>query len=212
MKNRHLDESEARAYHHGDLRRALVQASLAIVGEEQDWAFSLREVARRAGVSHNAPYNHFADKNDLLVAVAAAGLEKLRDKMLAAIEGIDDPALALLASGLAYVRVGVENPALYRLIFGPALAAAGARPVGIMAAGARTRQVLEQIVERGARAGAFAIAPDDTRGRAVATLSAWSAVHGLTTLAIDGLADPQLSIDELVMGVTGTILNGLRPR
>jgi AcrR family transcriptional regulator len=81
-------ESETRAYHHGDLRRALVQAALVIVTEEQDWTFSLREVARRAGVSHNAPYNHFADKSDLLAAVAAAGMERLGEGMKAAVAGI----------------------------------------------------------------------------------------------------------------------------
>src|ERR1700678_4666625 len=119
MKNRHPDESEARAYHHGDLRRALVQASLAIVGEEQDWTFSLREVARRAGVSHNAPYNHFADKRERLVAVASMGFERLRERMLLAIAGVKNPKTALVRSGVAYVEFGLQNPAHYRLMFGP---------------------------------------------------------------------------------------------
>ena len=64
-----------RPYHHGDLRHALIDAAMALVTEEQDWTFSLREVARRAGVSHNAPYNHFGEKQDLLIAVAGAGFE-----------------------------------------------------------------------------------------------------------------------------------------
>ena len=72
------------AYHHGDLKRVLVDAAIALVAEGQNWDFSLREVARRAGVSHNAPYNHFADKRDLLAAVAAAGYEALRARMVAA--------------------------------------------------------------------------------------------------------------------------------
>ena len=211
MKNLHAHESAAHAYHHGDLRRTLVQAALAIVTEEQDWAFSLRELARRAGVSHNAPYNHFADKRELLAEVAAAGLDTLCDKMLGAIEGIDDPASALLATGQAYVRTGVENPALYRLIAGPALGAEGERPAVAKAAGERTRKVLEQIIERGAQTGTFAIASDGARGRA-AVLLAWSVVHGLTMLAIDGLAVPRLSTDQLVEGVTEILLNGLRPK
>ena len=69
-------------YHHGDLRRALIDTALELVTEEQDWAFSLREVARRAGVSHQAPYNHFPEKQDLLAAVAIVGFERLRDGML----------------------------------------------------------------------------------------------------------------------------------
>ena len=60
-------------YHHGDLRRSLIDAGMALVTENQDWTFSLREIARRAGVSHNAPYNHFADADALLIAIAAAG-------------------------------------------------------------------------------------------------------------------------------------------
>src|ERR1700733_4941053 len=72
-------------YHHGDLRRALIAAALAMVTEEQDWTFSLREVARRAGVSPSAPYNHFADKRDLLTDVAASGFQGLRDGLAGAV-------------------------------------------------------------------------------------------------------------------------------
>jgi AcrR family transcriptional regulator len=205
-------ESETRAYHHGDLRRALVQAALVIVTEEQDWTFSLREVARRAGVSHNAPYNHFADKSDLLAAVAAAGMKRLGEGMQAAVAGIEDPAEALLASGIAYVRFGVENPALYRLVFGPTLAASGERPAVIREAGDQTRSVLEQIIERGTKSGAFAISPDDRHGLAIAVITAWSAMHGLTTLVIDSLALPPIPIDQLAEGVAKTVLDGLKPR
>ena len=123
----HLESAEPRPYHHGDLRRALINAALALVTEEQDWAFSLREVARRAGVSHNAPYNHFPEKRDLLGAVAAAGFEALRERMRVSVAGVADPRTALIASAKAYVGAGVENPALYRLMFGPALAAPNER-------------------------------------------------------------------------------------
>src|ERR1700734_2820688 len=108
-------------YHHGDLRRALIETALQLVTEEQDWTFSLREVARRAGVSHRAPYNHFPEKLDLLAAVAAVGFERLRDGMLRAMVGIDEPAALLFAICRTYIRLGLENPALYRLMFGPAL-------------------------------------------------------------------------------------------
>src|ERR1700678_4208045 len=84
-------------YHHGDLRRALIDTALELVTEEQDWTFSLREVARRAGVSHHAPYNHFSEKLDLLAATAAVGFERLRDGLLQAIEGIEAPEARLAA-------------------------------------------------------------------------------------------------------------------
>jgi AcrR family transcriptional regulator len=204
-------KSATRTYHHGDLRRALVQAAFVMVTEEQDWRFSLRELARRAGVSHNAPYSHFADKSDLLAAVAAAGMERLGEKMQMAVAGIENPAEALQASGLAYVRFGVENPALYRLVFGPTLAASGERPAVTREAGDRTRSVLEQIIERGAKSGAFAVSPDDHRGLAIAVLTAWSVVHGLTTLVIDSLVLPPIPIDQLADGVAKTVFAGLKP-
>jgi AcrR family transcriptional regulator len=211
-KNSVSDAEDERPYHHGDLRRALVQAGLEIVTETQDWAFSLRNVARRAGVSHNAPYNHFADKSELLGAVAAAGLETLRESMLAAGAGVEDPAAQLLAGGRAYVRVGVKNPALYRLVFGQALGDAGNRTALTEGASVRTRAVLEGIIERGVRAGSFAITPDNRRGFAIATFTAWSAVHGLTMLIIDRIGDLPAPVDVLIEGVTKTVLDGLRPR
>ncbi len=174
--------SDPRPYHHGDLRRALIEAALALVTEEQDWAFSLREVARRAGVSHNAPYNHFPEKRDLLGAVAAAGFESLRERMRAAVAGVASPAEALLASGKAYVNAGVENPALYRLMFGPALAATNSSPVGVAklgvhvtkadggrpaearAAGAGAKTVLDEIILRGAEFGGFCRFGNERKG------------------------------------------------
>ena len=102
--------SRTQPYHHGDLRRALVDAALAIVTDEQDWTFSLREVARRAEVSHAAPYNHFTDKNDLLSAVAALGFERLRDGMRAAVNRAEGPVAQLLATGRVYVRHGLKYP------------------------------------------------------------------------------------------------------
>ena len=75
-------KSKPRPYHHGDLHRAIVNAALEILGETQSLEFSLRELARRAGVSHNAPYKHFADKRELLAAVSAAGFEMLTKRMM----------------------------------------------------------------------------------------------------------------------------------
>src|SRR5271157_1425140 len=94
-------------YHHGDLRRALIETALQLVTEEQDWTFSLREVARRAGVSNRAPYNHFPEKLDLLAAVAVVGFERLRDGLLRAMAGIDQPEALLVAICRTYIRLGL---------------------------------------------------------------------------------------------------------
>jgi len=135
--------AKLRPYHHGDLRHALIDAALALVTEEQDWTFSLRKVARRAKVSHNAPYNHFPEKQDLLIAVAAVGFEKLQQRMAASVAGMDAAERALIACGKAYIECGLENPALYRLMFGPALAKSGdGRPAEARRAGDGAKAVL----------------------------------------------------------------------
>ncbi len=198
-------------YHHGDLRRALIDTALQLVTEEQDWTFSLREVARRAGVSHRAPYNHFPEKLDLLAAVAAVGFERLRDGLRQAIAGIDDPEAQVFAICRTYIRLGLENPALYRLMFGPALSAAGTadRPPVARLAGDQGRAVLEEAILRGARSGAFAVSPEGSQDAILAALSAWSAVHGLTMLAIDRIPRADLSVDDMIERLLGIIVAGL---
>src|SRR4051794_1257895 len=106
-------------YHHGDLRRALIDAALTIVTEEGAWNFTLREVARRAGVSHAAPYNHFADKTALLAEVAALGF---RAPGAGAVGAARPPRRARQALGAippTYVRRGAEHPAHSRRLLGP---------------------------------------------------------------------------------------------
>jgi AcrR family transcriptional regulator len=199
-------------YHHGDLRRALIETALQLVTEEQDWTFSLREVARRAGVSHRAPYNHFPEKLDLLAAIAAVGFERLRDGLRRAMAGIDDAGARLAAILRAYMLLGLENPALYRLMFGPALSSAGsaARPAIARAAGADARAVLEEVILCGARSGAFAVSPDDPKALALAALSPWSAAHGLTMFMIDKIPRPDLSVDELIDALLRMVVAGLQ--
>ncbi len=204
--------TEPRPYHHGDLRRTLIEIALQVVTEEQDWTFSLREVARRAGVSHRAPYNHFADKLDLLAAVAAVGFERLRDGLLRAMSGIDESEAILVAICTTYVRLGLGNPALYRLMFGPALSATGTedRPPLVRSAGAEARGVLEDVILRGARAGVFDVSPDDPRGLALAALAVWSGTHGLTMLVIDRISRPDLTVDEMIERLLRMVLGGVR--
>jgi AcrR family transcriptional regulator len=178
------------AYHHGDLRRSLIEAALELLTEEQNWMFSLREVARRAGVSHNAPYNHFADKRELLAEVAALGFESLRKKMLASIVGVHRADAALVKTGVVYVRFGLDNPAHYRLMFSAALGADDSdRPEVVVRAANDAKGVLLNIIERGAKTGAFP-GLNDAKQTLVAALAAWSTVHGCTMLLLDGLAEP----------------------
>jgi len=200
-------------YHHGDLRRALIQAALELAAEEKDWNFSLREVARRAGVSHNAPYNHFAHKRDLLDAAAAVGHDLLRSELTAAVAKIADPRAALSKMSSAYVRFGTKNPALYHLMFSVVPSAPDWRPEEVLAAWVAARAVLENILRRGARIGIFDPVLTRKSELQTAALYAWAVVHGLTMLAIDGLADiERMSVERIAQKVVTTTLRGLAPR
>ena len=200
-------------YHHGDLRRALIQAALELAAEEKDWNFSLREVARRAGVSHNAPYNHFPHKRDLLDAAAAAGHDLLRSELTAAVAKIADPHAALAKMASSYVTFGTRNPALYRLMFSVAPSAPDWRPEEVLAAWVAARAVLENILRRGARIGIFVPVLTRKSELQAAALYTWAVVHGLTMLAIDGLANVErLSVERIAQKVVTTTLRGLAAR
>jgi AcrR family transcriptional regulator len=107
----------AASYHHGDLPAALRAAAVEVIVEHGVGGFSLREVARRAGVSHAAPGYHFGDVRGLLTSVAVEGFETLQRELLDAGRGIEDPVERLHAIGRGYVRVGVEHPGHCQVIF-----------------------------------------------------------------------------------------------
>jgi AcrR family transcriptional regulator len=197
-------------YHHGNLKPTLVEAAVALLDETQDWAFSLREVARRAGVSHNAPYKHFPEKRDLLAAVAARGFEALAERMLSSLQGLADPRAGLLACGRAFVAHGVGSPALYRLMFSAALTSPEAgRPLTEKIAAAKARSIFDATLADAVRAGAFPASMANPRESAAASLAAWSLLHGLTMLAIDDFVGPPADVETLVDGLLGALLDGI---
>ena len=180
-------------YHHGDLRRALIDTALAMVTEEGAWDFTLREVARRTGVSHAASYNHFEDKAALLAEVAALGFQSLGQALEAAAGGHPRSARQAFAGiGAAYVRFGVEHPAHYRLMFGAELADKARYPALHAASEAAFRVLLTGVLERAQASGQVRRGPVHDQA-----LAAWSLVHGLTTHLIDERASsPGVSIGD----------------
>lgn len=199
-----------RPYHHGDLRRAIVKAALEILSETQSIEFSLRELARRAGVSHNAPYKHFADKRELLAAASAAGFEMLTNRMTQAIAGRDTAREQLFAMLRAYIDHGVENPALYSLMFGGYLGGPDHdRPAIEMAEGEKTKVLLASVIIAGGLGQVIPATARNERKIAGAILACWSLVHGLTLLLADGLVGPKKSAGALGERLVKGMLDGL---
>ena len=170
------------AYHHGELRTALLQAALAMLEEGiAPASLSLREAARRVGVSAMAPYRHFADRDALLDAVATIGFERLAARQRAADEPECDRE-ALKAQGVAYVAFACAHPALFRLMFGsgaPSLSRNGKSEDLARASG----DSFDILAARAARGEGGA---DRSQAVPDAAIAHWSLVHGLAMLAIDG--------------------------
>lgn len=155
-----------RPYHHGDLRRTILSAALEVVAAEGPIALSLRDLARRAGVSHAAPAHHFGDKAGLLTAIAVEGHALLG-------KALDEGAAGLAGLGVSYVRFAVEHPAHFEVMFRPDLYHRDAPE--IVAAREASYRRLHQLAGTlpGDRGGADAH---------VTALAAWSAAHGFATL------------------------------
>jgi AcrR family transcriptional regulator len=201
---------QERPYHHGDLRRAIVRAALEILSETQSVEFSLRELARRAGVSHNAPYKHFTDKRELLTAVSTAGFELLTRRMSNEIAPHSNARAQLFAMWRAYIQQGIENPALYRLMFGGYLSSADdARPAIERAAAEKTKALVAGIIVKGGLGITIPNTPRNERKISGAILACWSLVHGLTMLLADGLVGPRTKSDELSDSLVKGLLDGL---
>jgi AcrR family transcriptional regulator len=151
-------------YHHGDLRRAILDEALQVIAADGPAALSLRDLARRAGVSHAAPAHHFKDKAGLLTAIAIDGYEKLA-------EALTEGSASLLDLGAAYVRFALEHPASFEVMFSPDLYHQS--DVDLAAARARTSALLQAGVA-------------SRRSSRTTALAAWSLAHGFATLWATG--------------------------
>jgi AcrR family transcriptional regulator len=173
-----------RPYHHGDLRRALLDAALALVAEHGPAALSLREVARRAGVLHAAPAHHFANKAGLLTAIAAEGYRRLAGALA--------DAAGFQEQGVAYVMFATEHPAHFAVMRTPDLLRNDDADLtdAREAAGAHLREGATVRLTRPDAAGAIA---------------AWALVHGLASLLLEGNVRPEPgdTVESLARAVTG---------
>lgn len=180
------DGVRVRGQHHGELRAALIAATDAILRECGVEGFSLRDAARRAGVSPGAPAHHFGNANGLLTEVTLLAYAEL-DRYLTAAEADESPPARLRALSTAYINFALDHPGRFRLMFRKDL---------VNRDDPRYREVSEQALIRFARAAARAEGrdlDDMVRERAFgAIIAAWSTAHGLATLALEDKFDPIL--------------------
>lgn len=168
--------AENRPYHHGDLRRALVDAARRILENEGPSALSLRAVAREAGVSPAAPYHHFKDKGELLDAVAHQGWDMLNAAMTQARTQANLLHEKMTALGVAYVCFARDHPSLYRVMYDGSRDKADLPSQIQLADDSAYCQVRDTLIEAGAD-------PTDEVALELATTAAWSAAHGLAEMA-----------------------------
>ena len=169
------------AYHHGNLRAALIEAGLESLHGKPAHELSLRDLARQVGVSANAAYRHFADKEALLMALAAEGFRRFSVAQFQAISAEDSPQVMFQRSGQAYVRFARDHAALFQLMFGR-FPAHGRSPELVEASEAAFSGLV-------ALAAGHAQLPPDHPAARLRALAAWSFVHGLSHLVLDGQLD-----------------------
>ena len=180
LKTARKRRAQARPYHHGNLRRALLDHALVMIRRGGVDALTLREIGAAVGVSRSALYRHFADKRALLAAVATEGFRALREQLVAAWENGGRGPEAFEAMGEAYVRFAMANPAHYRVMFGGALDPKIAdRELEIEGSGAFQALVDALTALQRARV----VRKDDTLQMA---RFVWAVVHGVAMLGIDG--------------------------
>ena len=201
--------SKKDTYHHGDLRQQIIDEALTWVERENIVSLSLRGIARRLGVSHNAPYRHFPDKESLLVAIAETGFRQLCRALQQALEcNSEDPQKRLEAIGVAYIRYAVANSAYYRVMFSDRQLICGQYPELEQISQAAFTVLLDAI-EAGQKSQVFI--PQDPLQLA---RICWSMTHGVSMLAIDkqfSLSDDGELLD-LAQMATATVSRGLLKR
>ncbi len=165
-------------YHHGDLKNALIQAGIEILSKEGLQAFSLRSVAKRAGVSHAAPYSHFADKEALIAAIAAEGYRKLYAKLAAAQQSSSDPLTRLQETAFAYLQFALDEPDHFKITFSGVVEAEKNYPEYVEQSQRCYALVVELVTECQIH-GLFV--EENVQFLAV---SIWSSIHGFAQLAL----------------------------
>ncbi|HET7552554.1 MAG TPA: TetR/AcrR family transcriptional regulator [Gemmatimonadaceae bacterium] len=192
-----------RSYHHGNLRRALIDEALATIQAEGVDALTLRAIGARIGVSRTALYRHFADKRALLTAVATEGFSTLRQKLVSAWEDGGRDEAAFRAMGAAYVHFAIENPSYYRVMFGGFVDEESRDPELATEAMAAFRALVDALatLQRDSL-----LRGDDT---ILMARYVWALVHGMAMLGIDGHLREPGAVEQLLHYAVARLQTGI---
>ncbi|MFN0060919.1 MAG: TetR/AcrR family transcriptional regulator [Myxococcaceae bacterium] len=191
------------SYHHGDLPRAMVGQAVRTIQRQGIHALTLRGVAGKLGVSRTALYRHFADKDDLLRAVAAEGFHLLQTELSDAWKNEGESAEGFDAMGRAYIAFAVRHPSHYRVMFGGTFRTEKAKATEPEGSG-DAFATLVQAIESEQRAGRMR--RDNSQELA---LYVWAVVHGVAMLAIDGILKTQAELENLTKLAIARLSSGI---
>jgi len=188
-------------YHHGELRKALIETGRKLMEKTGIEKLSIRSLAMEIGVSHNAPYRHFKNKNELLAAIANEGYHELYLAMKSsASEDTDDISEQIRSAAFKYIKLTVDNPEMTRLMFGGVLIIKSYPELSITASNAY--EALKDIVRNGIQNGQLKRIDTETGASAL-----WSVVHGISMI-LQAEQYPSAEMkDEVIRDTTQSVIN-----
>ncbi len=186
-----------KTYHHGDLKNALIKAGVEILAKDGVSGLSLRKVAMKAGVSHAAPYAHFADKQALIAAISTEGFRQLYERVSGVAEEYQNqPEKQLVEAAWAYVQFAMDDPDRFKVMFSGVLEKEKEYP-DFVTESQRNFQLVKMIVEVNQASGRLR-----SGDSALVALSAWGIIHGFILLLLEGQIShavlEKMSLRELV--------------
>jgi AcrR family transcriptional regulator len=171
----------SKKYHHGDLENALIKAGVEILAQEGLGGLSLRKVAKRAGVSHSAPYAHFKDRQSLIAAISTEGFKQIYAELDAAVSAhAADPKQQLVEGACAYIQFAMNNMDTFKIMFSGVLEKEKEYP-SFVEISRKTFERVVEVVRACQNAGVLRSAPAE-----VMAVSVWGQVHGVISLALEG--------------------------